>query len=82
LVAQGVLHASLFGSVARGEDVPESDIDIILDLDPERQIGLFAFVGIQEFLEAALERDVDLGTSDSLRPERHGAIIAELVAAF
>ncbi len=82
LEAEGVRHAALFGSVARGDDVPDSDVDIILDLDPERQIGLFAFAGIKELLEAELGRDVDLGTRDSLRPERHGAMLAELVPAF
>jgi len=82
LEAEGVRHFALFGSVARGDDVPESDVDLILDLDPKRQIGLFAFAGIKELLEAQLGRDVDLGTQDSLRPERHGAIIAELVPAF
>lgn len=39
LEAKGVRHAYLFGSVARGDDVEESDIDIILDLDPERTSG-------------------------------------------
>jgi predicted nucleotidyltransferase len=39
LEADGVRHAFLFGS-ARGDDVPESDVDIIVDLDPERHIGL------------------------------------------
>jgi len=82
LEAEGVLHAALFGSVARGDDVPKSDVDIILDLEPSREIGLFAFAGIKEFLEAELGRDVDLGTRDSLRQERHGAILAELITAF
>ncbi len=45
LEAEGVRHFALFGSVARGDDVPESDVDLILDLDPKRQIGLFAFAG-------------------------------------
>ncbi|MDO9295140.1 nucleotidyltransferase family protein, partial [Bradyrhizobium sp.] len=34
LRAQGVAHAALFGSVARGDDNPDSDIDILVDLDP------------------------------------------------
>ncbi len=82
LEADGVRHAFLFGSVARGEDVPESDVDIILDLDPERHIGLFEFVGIRDFLREELGRDVDLGTRRSLLPGRHDEIIAELVEAF
>ncbi len=82
LEAHGVRRALLFGSVARGDDVPESDVDIILDLDPERHIGLFAFAGIQEFLETKLGRRVDLGSMRSLRPGRHDNILSELVEAF
>jgi predicted nucleotidyltransferase len=82
LEAQGVRHAFLFGSVARGDDVPESDIDIVLDLDPNRHIGLFAFESIREILEAQLGRKVDLGSLRSLRPGRHDDIIRDLVEAF
>lgn len=82
LEAQGVRHALIFGSIARGDDVPKSDIDIILDLDPHRQIGLFAFAGIAEFLESELGRSVDLGTMCSLRRPRHNDILDEMVRAF
>jgi predicted nucleotidyltransferase len=82
LEAEGVRHAFLFGSVARGDDVPESDVDIILDLDPERHVGIFEFAGIRRFLREELGRDVDLGTRRSLLPGRHDRIIAELVEAF
>ncbi len=82
LEAEGVRHAFLFGSVARGDDVPESDVDIILDLDPERHVGIFEFAGIREFLCASLGCAVDLGTRRSLLPDRHQRIIADLVVAF
>ena len=82
LEAEGVRHAYLFGSVARGDDVPESDVDIIVDLDPDRHIGLFSFEGIRQILEAQLGRDVDLGSLRSLRPGRHDEILRELTEAF
>jgi predicted nucleotidyltransferase len=37
----GVQHAAVFGSLVRGEAHPGSDIDILIDLDPERPIGVF-----------------------------------------
>jgi predicted nucleotidyltransferase len=82
LEADGVRHAFLFGSVARGEDVPESDVDIIVDLDPERHVGICDFAGIREFLREELGRDVDLGTRRSLLPGRHDEIIGDLIEAF
>lgn len=82
LEAQGVRHAFLFGSVARGDDVADSDVDIVLDLDPDRHTGLFALESIREILKTQLGRNVDLGTLRSLQPGRHDEIFRELVEAF
>ena len=38
---RGVLHAALFGSVARGDNKPASDIDLLIELEPEAPVGLF-----------------------------------------
>ncbi len=82
LEVEGVRHAALFGSVARGEDVAESDVDIVLDLDPAKCVGLFQFAGIQQLLEENLGRHVDLATRASLRPGRHDEILADLFEVF
>ncbi len=50
LPQRGVLHASLFGSVARDEATPASDIDILVELAPDAPIGLFEYVGITQYL--------------------------------
>lgn len=57
---RGVLHAGVFGSVARGEDGLRSDVDLALDLDPSRSIGLFEFAGIGVFLEELIGSKVDM----------------------
>jgi predicted nucleotidyltransferase len=38
---QGVAHAAVFGSVARGDDRPDSDVDILVDLDPAIVVTVF-----------------------------------------
>ena len=43
---RGVRHAALFGSLARGESKRTSDIDILIELDPQAPVGLFEYVGI------------------------------------
>ena len=56
---QPVLKAWLFGSFARGEETPMSDVDIIVLLDHTKPIGL-KFFGIWNDLEKLLDRKVDL----------------------
>ena len=64
LRAHGVKKASVFGSVSRGEDRPESDIDILIRLG--RPMGLFAFMGLIREMEESLGHKVDLVTENSL----------------
>jgi uncharacterized protein len=56
----GVERLSLFGSTARGEEGPQSDIDLAARFAPETQIGGFAFVAIADRLEMILSTKVDL----------------------
>ena len=60
LRAAGVVQLSLFGSVARGEAGPDSDVDVAVKLDPEQRIDLFQFSGLAERLESMLKAKVDL----------------------
>lgn len=62
---QPVLKAWLFGSFARGEETPLSDVDIIVMLDPAKPVGL-KFFGMWNDLEELLDRKVDLVTDNSL----------------
>jgi predicted nucleotidyltransferase len=56
----GIRHVGLFGSLARGEAGPESDVDLVAELDPEARIGLFRLVGLERRLTELLGRNVDL----------------------
>ena len=62
---QPVLKAWLFGSFARGEQRPDSDVDILVVLDHSRPVGL-EFFGMYEDLKELLGRNVDLVTERSL----------------
>ncbi len=63
----GVRHASLFGSVARGEQREDSDIDLLIDLPPGASLMDLSRLGLE--LEDALGRSVDLVTSfEALHP--------------
>ena len=56
----------IFGSYARNEETPESDVDILVDLDPEARVGGFQFGGMLEDLKDILFKDVDLLTRGSI----------------
>ena len=62
----GVRSLTLFGSVARGEARPDSDVDLLVEFD--RPTGYFGLVALQLHLQEVLGREVDLGTPGSVRP--------------
>ncbi len=76
----GVLRSALFGSVARGEADQHSDVDILVDL-PEDQ-SLFDLVDLQEKLQTALGKKVDLGTYRSIKPILKDRILQEQIQIY
>jgi len=63
---QPVNRAYLFGSCSRGEETPDSDIDIMIDLDKTKPIGLFQYVNMKLDLQDLLQREVDLVETNEL----------------
>lgn len=78
--SQGVVSVSIFGSVARGEAGPESDIDLLVEFVPGS--SLFDVVGLQLYLEDVFGRKVDVATPGALRPQMRDGILADAVRAF
>ena len=63
-----ILKAYLFGSAVRDELTPQSDIDILVELDRTQLIGMIEYIKIMEALEERLKRKVDLVATDGLSP--------------
>ncbi len=82
LRSRGVLHLSVFGSVARGEDRPDSDVDIAVDIEPGRSFSLIRMEDTRLLLEDRLGRHVDLGETDSFRAQVRAAFERERVPVF
>ena len=75
----GVRSLDLFGSVARGDSGPGSDVDLLVEFD--KPVGLFHFFRVQRRLEAILGRPVDLVMKDAIKRQLRARILAESVSA-
>ena len=79
---RGVLHAGLFGSIARDEATPASDIDILIELAPEAPIGLFEYVGITQYLSDLFPNRVDVANRRRLKSLVRPGVERDAVYAF
>jgi predicted nucleotidyltransferase len=73
-----VNRAGIFGSIVRGEETKESDIDVLVEI--KRRMSLLDFVGLKLELEDALGRKVDLGEYSTIKPIIREQILSEEVA--
>jgi hypothetical protein len=77
LVARFKVHAiGVFGSVARGEQRAESDIDILVEL--EKDADLLDIIGLSQFLEERLHHKVDVVPKNALRKEIRERVLKEV----
>ncbi len=74
----GVSVSGVFGSYARGEQKPDSDLDVLVEI--VRPISLIELVGAEQYLSDVLGRKVDMVPRRSLRSELRDGILEELVA--
>ncbi|MFZ5471564.1 MAG: nucleotidyltransferase family protein [Myxococcota bacterium] len=72
---RGATHVRIFGSVARQQDDEQSDIDFLVDFEPER--SLLDHAGLVVDLESLLARRVDVTTTSALRGAMRDRILRE-----
>jgi predicted nucleotidyltransferase len=79
---QGVTHAALFGSVARGAQQAECDIDIMVELDPEIVRTIFDYVGVKEFIFDIFGGSVDVVRSEALKTVVRARVGVDAIYGF
>jgi uncharacterized protein len=82
LRARGVVHAALFGSRARGDNGPDSDIDIMIDIEPEAVQDIYTYVGLKDFIADLFAEPVDIVDREALKPYVRPAAESDALYAF
>jgi predicted nucleotidyltransferase len=78
----GVSHAAVFGSVARGEAGAESDIDVLVDLDESRPMGVFEYARLKLYIDELLDGSSDVVNRRTLKPLLRSNILHDTIHAF
>jgi len=79
---RGITSLALFGSVVHGEAGPDSDVDVLIDIDPAGRFSLIDLVSVKNFLEHQLGQDVDVVTRQGIDPAVAERVFREAETVF
>jgi uncharacterized protein len=82
LRAHGVAHAAVFGSVARGDDRPDSDLDILLEFEPWSEGTIYDYMRFKEYVASLFQGPVDVIDRAALKPHLRAPSAPDAVYAF
>jgi predicted nucleotidyltransferase len=82
LRALGVTQLALFGSAAREDDRPDSDVDVLIDVDFGRPFTFIEYFDVRDRLSAALAREVDVVMRGAVKPRFAERIADDLIPVF
>jgi predicted nucleotidyltransferase len=79
---RGICHAALFGSVARGDNRPDSDIDILVEFDPGARLTIYDYVGVKNLIAGLFAEPVDVIDREALKPHLRQSSLQDAIYAF
>jgi len=79
---RGVVHLSVFGSTARGEASPESDIDLLVDINAEYRLTLVKLAQLRTFLNGILDAEADITIREGIKPLLRDSIVEDGIRVF
>jgi uncharacterized protein len=82
LKAEGVIRLAIFGSRARGDHRPDSDLDILIDVESGRKFSLLDLVGVKHVIEDELGLEANMFMNRSLEPVFRAEIAPDVQPVF
>jgi predicted nucleotidyltransferase len=82
LRSRGISHAAVFGSRARGDNRPDSDIDIMVEFDPVARVTVFNYAGLKEYIASLFDAPVDVVSREGLKAYIRPAATTDAIYAF
>ena len=79
---RGIASLALFGSTVRGQERADSDIDVLVDIDPKASFSLIDLVSVKLFLENRLGREVDVVTRRGIESAMRDSVVSEAESVF
>jgi hypothetical protein len=82
LRAHGIRHAAIFGSVARGDNRRDSDVDILIEFEPEADASVYGYMRLKNYISGLFNTPVDVIDREALKPHLRAPSTRDAIYAF